>query len=199
MPPVRDASTNPSAATVLPAPVACSNQKRLPAFGSSGCSASCASSSSRALFRPVLRLLVEVRVLVELVLARDPRRRELDRRPGAAVAVAVALPVARAGALGLGEQRGQRARERVDLVGGENGAVDERRLLHPEQALQPEQQRPRAPPRVGRQRVDAGLDLRERLVEGQAARAAGRERGGEVLAFEHEGLTRALLHPLEVV
>ena len=46
MPPVRDASTKPSAATVLPAPVACSNQKRLPAFGSSGASASCSSSSS---------------------------------------------------------------------------------------------------------------------------------------------------------
>ena len=38
-PPVRDASTKPSAATVLPAPVACSNQKRLPALGSSSASA----------------------------------------------------------------------------------------------------------------------------------------------------------------
>jgi len=45
MPPVRDASTKPSAATVLPAPVACSNQKRFAAFGSSGCSASCSSSA----------------------------------------------------------------------------------------------------------------------------------------------------------
>ena len=43
-PPVREASTNPSAATVLPAPVACSNQNRLAAFGSSGCSPSCSSS-----------------------------------------------------------------------------------------------------------------------------------------------------------
>ena len=32
---MREASTKPIAATVLPAPVACSNQKRLPAFGSS--------------------------------------------------------------------------------------------------------------------------------------------------------------------
>ena len=35
---MREASTKPSAATVLPAPVACSNQKRLAALGSSGCS-----------------------------------------------------------------------------------------------------------------------------------------------------------------
>ena len=39
-PPVCEASTKPSAATVLPAPVACSNQKRLAALGSSGCSPS---------------------------------------------------------------------------------------------------------------------------------------------------------------
>src|SRR4029077_19142074 len=45
MPPVCEASTKPSAATVLPAPVACSNQKRLAAFGSSGCSPSDSSSS----------------------------------------------------------------------------------------------------------------------------------------------------------
>ena len=45
MPPVREASTKPSAATVLPAPVACSNQKRLAALGSSGCSGSWTSSS----------------------------------------------------------------------------------------------------------------------------------------------------------
>src|SRR3954468_23482529 len=45
MPPVRDASTKPSAATVLPAPVACSNQNRLAALGSSGASATSASFS----------------------------------------------------------------------------------------------------------------------------------------------------------
>src|SRR5215210_1246514 len=44
MPPVREASTKPSAATVLPAPVACSNQKRLAALGSSGASATWSSS-----------------------------------------------------------------------------------------------------------------------------------------------------------
>ena len=46
MPPVREPSTKPSAATVLPAPVACSNQKRLAALGSSGASGSCSSPLS---------------------------------------------------------------------------------------------------------------------------------------------------------
>ena len=48
MPPVRDPSTKPSAATVLPAPVACSNQKRLAALGSSGWSGSWSSSTSES-------------------------------------------------------------------------------------------------------------------------------------------------------
>ena len=46
MPPVRDASTKPTAATVLPAPVACSNQKRRLAPGSSGASPTTSSSSA---------------------------------------------------------------------------------------------------------------------------------------------------------
>ena len=46
MPPVREASTKPTAATVLPAPVACSNQKRRLAPGSSGASSTCSSSSA---------------------------------------------------------------------------------------------------------------------------------------------------------
>ena len=46
MPPVREASAKPSAATVLPDPVACSNQKRLLAFGSSAASAISSSSSA---------------------------------------------------------------------------------------------------------------------------------------------------------
>src|SRR3954467_7660247 len=46
MPPVRDPSTKPSAATVLPAPVACSNQNRLAAPGSSTAASTAASSSA---------------------------------------------------------------------------------------------------------------------------------------------------------
>ena len=48
MPPVRDASTKPSAATVLPAPVACSNQKRLAALGSSTSSETSSSGSDQS-------------------------------------------------------------------------------------------------------------------------------------------------------
>ena len=46
MPPVREASTKPSAATVLPAPVACSNQKRRAAPASSSTESAAASSSA---------------------------------------------------------------------------------------------------------------------------------------------------------
>ena len=45
-PPVREASMKPTAATVLPEPVACSNQKRRLAPGSSGASSTTSSSSS---------------------------------------------------------------------------------------------------------------------------------------------------------
>ena len=58
MPPVREASTKPSAATVLPAPVACSNQKRLAALGSSTSSETSSSGSDQS-----TRLLVAVLVL----------------------------------------------------------------------------------------------------------------------------------------
>ena len=44
VPPVREASMKPTAATVLPAPVACSNQKRRLAPGSSGASSTTSSS-----------------------------------------------------------------------------------------------------------------------------------------------------------
>ena len=46
MPPVREASMKPTAATVLPEPVACSNQKRRLAPGSSGASSTTSSSAS---------------------------------------------------------------------------------------------------------------------------------------------------------
>ena len=132
MPPVRDASAKPSAATVLPEPVACSNQKRLLAFGSSAASASCFVVVGGRLV-PVHRLVGLV--LVELLLARDPDRRQLHLGLGddpVAVAVAVALD--------LGEQRGERAGEHVDLMGGEHRAVHERRLVLAQQPLEAEQQ-----------------------------------------------------------
>ena len=77
MPPVREASTNPSAATVLPAPVACSNQKRLSALGSSG-ALGLDVLVELGLVLPVDRLLV----VVGLAVLERPRRR--PRRPGIA-------------------------------------------------------------------------------------------------------------------
>ncbi len=83
MPPVREASAKPSAATVLPAPVACSNQKRLAALGSSA-----ALGDVLVRVRPVDRILVAVLVLLQLLgqvlLARQARRaraRPARRRP----------------------------------------------------------------------------------------------------------------------
>ena len=52
-PPVRDPSTKPSAATVLPEPVACSNQKRRLAPGSSGISGTASTSVFFKTFRCV--------------------------------------------------------------------------------------------------------------------------------------------------
>ena len=54
--------------------------------------------------------------------------------------------------------------QRVDLVGGEHGAVDEAGLLLGEQPLQAEQQRELAPP-VDRGRLVAGVDLSEGRVQ----------------------------------
>ena len=116
-PPVRDASTKPSAATVLPAPVACSNQKRRPRVRVLGRLAELLLVVVGAGLVPVLRLLGLV-VLVELLLAGEAHRRQHhvgvgDGPVGGAVAVA----------LGLGVEGGQRAGQRVDLMGGQDGPV----------------------------------------------------------------------------
>ena len=143
MPPVREASTKPSAATVLPAPVACSNQKRRLASGSSG------GLGDRVLRLRVDRLLVPVLrllVLLEGILLGDG---------GATVAIAAVTTIAGArtsrstvgtvadvgaGLLDLGDDRRERSRQRVDLVFGELGAVEQQRPLLGEHALEAEQQ-----------------------------------------------------------
>ena len=227
-PPVCDASTKPSAATVLPAPVACSNQNRLAAFGSSGCSASDSSSPSsstqsrgsssgspsgsgsssvwapprrsarhrrrdrprrrprrarragpgRGPRRPrrprpvlVLGLLLVLILLRHLGVRSAPppsepgalgARRSGSRPPGARCRRGrgcrrrraararrggrAAVAVRRGGGLRGGQQRRERARQRVDLVRGQHGAVGELRLVLGEHALEAEQQRELAPP-----------------------------------------------------
>ena len=186
MPPVREPSTKPSAATVLPAPVACSNQKRLrgvrvlgrlgelllvvrrprrrsssQSCGSSGSSSSSSSSSPGM-----------------------PGRGE-RRRPARDFGPA---PLASAAVARLGEQRGERARQRVDLVGGEHRAVDELRLVLAQQAVEPEQQRPALAPR-DRRDLRARLELGQRGVErAPARRVPARARTAASSPVEHERL-----------
>ena len=140
---MREASTKPSAATVLPAPVACSNQKRLAALGSSGCSASWRRRRRR---RPVAPSPAAPRA------RRRPRRR--PPRPGCrraraatsssadgavAVAVAVALRPRRAARSACPTARrpgGRRAPCRRPACGSSSLSSRSR----------PEQQRRTAPP-----------------------------------------------------
>ena len=227
---MREASTKPIAATVLPAPVACSNQKRLCALGSSAA--------------PLVDVLVDVA-------RRRPPRRPRARSSGSSslllglVLVVLVLVVVLGGGLGLvvvlvvvelvgvelglvglvglvrrggvglglglvvdgehrrggrrrprpcavlrgGQQRGQRARERVDLVRVEQRAVGEARLVLGEQALEAEQQRV-ARRHLRRRDLRAGVDLGQRGVERAAAGGAGGERVRGVLAVVHEALAR---------
>ena len=154
MPPVREASTKPSAATVLPAPVACSNQKRLAALGSSTASPACGSSSSGSGSDQSSGSSSGSSSTSSSGRSSSPGIAAEASISGSSERGAVGAPVAVAvgAALGLGQQRGQRARERVDLVGGEHRAVDERRLVLGEQAVEAEQQRPAAAPLARRRR-----------------------------------------------
>ena len=152
---MRDASTKPSAATVLPAPVACSNQKRRRRPGSSSTASAAASSSASSAGVPVERLLVGELVALELHLARG----QLLGRGARAVAASRSARHEH-----LGGERDQRAGERVDLVGGQHGAVHEVRLVLDEQSLEPERS---ASTRgaTHRRLVAAGVELGQRRVE----------------------------------
>ena len=124
-----------------------------------------------------------------LVGAEDVGRGEQLRRGGGGNATIAA----RNGALRLGEQRHERARQSVYLVGRELGAVGELRLIVGEQPLESQQQRELAPP--GGRRVlglGVGRELGERPIERAPARAAGRQRDGGILAGVHEALAHEL-------
>ena len=179
---MREASTKPSAATVLPAPVACSNQKRLAALGSSGCSASWTSSSSESSGVPVLRLLGSLVVLVVVLLAGDPDRGERRRRSaarrerrcrcrcaGPRRAARSACPTAR-------RPGGRTARCRRPACGSSSPS---------------RRSRPSSSDHVRRHSTDGtvapGVELGQRGVERGAARAAGGERVGGLLALETKG------------
>ena len=219
MPPVREASMKPTAATVLPAPVACSNQKRRSAPGSSGAtstassssssaagssqswgSSSGASSSASASSSSVVRLVVVRRRR----LRPRPRRRQLLRRhllPRRVFRLGLDLgrldrrPVLGGGLL-LGHQLGQRPGEGVHLVRVEFGAVEQLRRFVGEQALEPEQQREVAPP-LDRRVLGPVVELGEGGVECPAAGGARRQRLG-ALAVEQERLAGERRRALDI-
>ncbi len=137
--------------------------------------------------RPVLRLL-----LLGVVWPKDRRRgKQLRRGRGGGAAVAV-----RARALGLGQQGCQRAREGVDLVGREHGAIDQLRLVLGEHSFQAEQQRELAPP-CGRWVLCPFLQLGQRHVQRAAARRARNQHYRRVLALVQETLAHELLRSLD--
>jgi hypothetical protein len=134
-----------------------------------------------------LVVLGKVLVALDLLLARG----ELLHL-GATVPIPV--PVL---ALHLGGERDQRAREGVDLVGGERGAVRQVGLVLGQQPLQAEQQRELASP-CDRGHLAALVDLDERGLERPAAGASFAERLCGVLALEQEWLTRELFSAFEI-
>jgi hypothetical protein len=100
--------------------------------------------------------------------------------------------------LQLGGERGQRARQGVDLVRAQLGAVGEVRLFLGEKPLEPQQERVVAPP-LDRRLLAAGLDLLQRGVEGVAASGALGQRLAGVLSGQHEGLAREFFGAREEV
>src|SRR5262249_3833640 len=121
----------------------------------------------------VVELLVGgVGLVVGLLVVDRQHRRRRPRRH---------VPVA----LGLRQERRQRARQRVDLGGVQQRAVGEVGLLLAEQPLEPEQQRV-APAPLGRRHLVALRDLGQRRVDRAAARAARGQRRLGVLALVHE-------------
>jgi hypothetical protein len=99
--------------------------------------------------------------------------------------------------LHLGGEGDQRAREGVDLVGGQLGSVGQMGLVLREQALEPQQQRELAPP-LHRRVVGAGVELGQRRVERAPAGATGCQRLLGRLSLEHEGLAGKVFCPLDV-
>ena len=188
MPPVREASTKPSAATVLPAPVACSNQKRRAAPGSSSSASAAASSSASSAGSQSSGS------------SSGSSSPSISTSPECSSSeAALPLPFAVAADQELGLERDQRAGEGIDLVGGERRAVREVRLVLREQPLEA-----RASASNSRRHSTEGslrpcVDLLQRGVERGAARAVLRERGGGVLSFEYERFAREFLGALQVI
>ena len=198
-PPVREASMKPTAATVLPAPVACSNQKRRSAPGSSGASATVSSASSSGSSQSCgssSGASTSSSSSSSATVAPFPFG---PRRWRGRSAFAPLRPLRLAvlvGSLDLGDDRRQGAGERVDLVLVELGPVEQLRRLVGQQALEAEQQRVVAPP-LERGRLGAAVELGEGGVDRQAAGGARRQLGDR-LVREQDRLAGELPGPIEV-
>ena len=116
---------------------------------------------------------------------------------GEAEAAARPLPFAER-ALRLGQQRRERARQRVDLVGGEHGAVRQLRLVLGEHALEARAAARTRAARRSRGAWPSSLQLGERLVERAPARRARGERDRGILAVVQEALAHELLRASDV-
>ena len=202
MPPVREASTKPTAATVLPAPVACSNQKRRLAPGSSGASSTTsASSASRAPPSPGApprrgrarpRRRARRRRRCRFASPFGPRRpprvgrwRAVRAVPRGSAASSISVMIA--------ASVPESASTWWSLSSAPSSSVG---ALLVEQPLEAEQQRVLAAPLEAR-RLGAAVELGERGVD---RLAPGGARGEVVdrLALEQDRLAGELAHPLEV-
>ena len=206
MPPVRDPSTKPSAATVLPEPVACSNQKRRAAPGPRAAPEAGRPRARRRRSTPRAPANPRAR-------ARRPRPRPRPRRRRIVSSSSSATPSNSSSssslpllprprtpagrgsvavlALDLSDQRREGAGQHVDLVCGQDGAVRETGLVLGQQALEAEHQRVLLAP-LDAGLLETGLHLCKRGVQCTPAGGA-RSQGGRI---RRERLT---CEPLDVV
>ena len=150
-----------------------------------------------ALGARVLTLVLRRQLLVVLVLGLAQLVVLVDLWLGLGVPVAVAVLVLEGRALIRGDQLGEHPGERVDLMPSQLRARRGGGRLRGEDSLEPEHQAEADLPARRRSRAP-GVELGERLVEGEAARGARRERLGWLLTGVEEGLAGPVVCPERV-
>ena len=170
-PSCRAASTKPAAAIVFPEAVGWRKRNRRIAPGSA--------SGELGLEQLVVFDEPGVVVVVGLVVELDLRDRSVRR--------AVPVSVLVGGSLRRRDELGEHARERVDLVAAKLGAGRGARRILGEHALEPEHE-PVAHLPARRRRLQARLDLGERVVQRRTTRGPRREGLERVLVRRQERL-----------